>query len=275
MCLIAGVPRSSYYKWLKRTDSRAEDEDRHILEKIKMIHEEDPAKGYRRIRDDLERDYAIKANDKRILRLCRIGGIKSMIKYRDSGCTVNDKDPQHLAENVLDRDFRAERPNEKWVTDVTEFKYYVHNEKYKLYLSAIMDLYDRRIVAYEIGDSNNNDLVYTNFDNAAETEPDAHPIFHSDRGFQYTNMKFYDKLLDAGMTQSMSRVGKCLDNGPMEGFWGILKRERYYGNRFTDRDELAGMIDKYIRYYNFGRYQRKLGCVTPMEKHESYYLTAA
>lgn len=80
-------------------------------------------------------------------------------------------------------------------------------------------------------------------------------------------MKFYDRLLDAGMTQSMSRVGKCLDNGPMEGFWGILKRERYYGNRFTDRDELAGMIEKYIRYYNFGRYQRKLGCVTPMEKH--------
>ena len=97
--------------------------------------------------------------------------------------------------------------------------------------------------------------------------PDAHPLFHSDRGFQYTNRTFHHKLEKAGMTQSMSRVAKCIDNGPMEGFWGILKRERYYGRRFTSKKELVDMIEDYIRYYNNRRVQRGLGILTPMEKH--------
>ncbi|WP_370736988.1 transposase [Desulfitobacterium hafniense] len=96
-----------------------------------------------------------------------------------------------------------------------------------------MDLYDRRIVSYSIRDSNNNALVFDTFDAAIEANPDAHPIFHSDRGFQYTNRVFHAKIEAAGMIHSMSRVAKCIDNGPMEGFWGIIKRERYYGKRFT------------------------------------------
>ena len=159
-------------------------------------------------------------------------------------------------------------------TDVTEFKYYVGSEKKKIYLSAILDLYDRRIVAYIIGDSNNNPLVFDTFDKAVKANPDAHPIFHSDRGFQYTNSKFHEKLEKQGMTQSMSRVGKCIDNGPMEGFWGILKRERYYKRRFTNRESLVKMIEDYIDYYNNKRYQRKLGVLTPMEKHEQYLRAA-
>ena len=104
--------------------------------------------------------------------------------------------------------------------------------------------------------------------------PDAHPLFHSDRGFQYTNRIFHAKLEDAGMTQSMSRVAKCIDNGPMEGFWGILKRERYYSRRFTDRESLVTMIEEYIYYYNNKRLQRNLGVLTPMEKHERYLQAA-
>ena len=99
---------------------------------------------------------------------------------------------------------------------------------------------------------------------------DAHPLFHSDRGFQYTNRTFHSKLVQAGMTQSMSRVAHCIDNGPMEGFWGILKRERYYGRRFTGKQELIRMIHNYIHYYNTGRVQRNLGVLTPMEKHSLY-----
>ncbi|WP_243282529.1 DDE-type integrase/transposase/recombinase, partial [Anaerostipes butyraticus] len=109
-------------------------------------------------------------------------------------------------------------------------------------LSAILDLYDRRIVSYVIGDSNNNDLVFRTFDAAIQADPDAHPLFHSDRGFQYTNRAFHARLEAAGMIQSMSRVAKCIDNGPMEGFWGIIKRERYYGRRFTSREMLVSMI---------------------------------
>ena len=175
------------------------------------------------------------------------------------------------AENILKREFHADEPNKKWLTDVTEFKYYIGTEKHKVYLSAILDLYDRRIVSFVIRDTNDNALVFDIFDKAVAANPDAHPLFHSDRGFQYTNRAFHTKLERAGMTQSMSRVGKCIDNGPMEGFWGILKRERYYGKRFTSREALVNMIEEYITYYNTGRLQRGLGVLTPLEKHELYF----
>lgn len=235
---------------------------------------ESPDKGYRRIRDDLERYHGIKTNDKRVLRICRKKGIKSTIKYSNNGCTRQAANPQFIAENILDRDFTAEAPNRKWLTDVTEFKYYTGVEVHKVYLSAILDLYDRRIVSFVIGDSNNNALVFDTFDTAIEENPGATPLFHSDRGFQYTNRSFHARLEAAGMKQSMSRVAKCIDNGPMEGFWGILKRERYYGHRFTDRDSLVHMIEDYIHYYNNSRLQRSLGVLTPMEKHDLYLAAA-
>ena len=235
---------------------------------------ENPDKGYRRIRDDLKRYYNTGINDKRVLRICRSLGIKSTIQYANEGCTRQAANPQFIAENILDRDFTAKAPNLKWLTDVTEFKYYIGIEVHKVYLSAILDLYDRRIVSYVIGDSNNNPLVFETFDKAVAENPGATPLFHSDRGFQYTNRIFHTKLKAAQMTQSMSRVAKCIDNGPMEGFWGILKRERYYGKRFKDKESLVSMIEDYIDYYNNKRLQRNLGVLTPMEKHNKYLLAA-
>ncbi len=185
------------------------------------------------------------------------------MKYAPRGCTKAACSPQHLTENVLDRRFHAERPNEKWLTDVTEFHYYVGPAVRKLYLSAILDLCGRRIVSFMIRDTNDAALVCSTLDQALEANPGAHPLLHSDRGSAYTTRIFHDKLAAAGITQSMSRVGKCIDNGPMEGFWGILKRERYYGRRFTCRDELVHMIRDYIAYYNFRRLQRGLGVRTP------------
>ena len=241
---------------------------------IEKIHNESPDKGYRRIRDELERYHGIDANDKRILRICRCIGIKSTIKYANDGCTRHASNPQFIAENILNRKFTAETPNQKWLTDVTEFHYYIGTEKHKVYLSAILDLFDRRIVAYRIGNSNSNPLVFDTFDDAVRENPDAHPLFHSDRGFQYTNRTFHAKIKAAKMTQSMSRVAKCIDNGPMEGFWGILKRERYYGKRFKDKETLVAMIEEYISYYNHKRLQRNLGVLTPMEKYETYLQVA-
>jgi transposase InsO family protein len=235
---------------------------------------ESPDKGYRRIRDDLDRYHDIHVNDKRVLRICRKKGIKSTIKYSNNGCTRQAANPQFIAENILNREFTAASPNQKWLTDVTEFKYYIGVEVHKLYLSAILDLYDKRIVSRVIGDSNNNSLVFDTFDAAIAENPGAKPLCHSDRGFQYTNRAFHAKLEAAGMTQSMSRVAKCIDNGPMEGFWGILKRERYYGKRFTDRESLVKMISDYIDYYNNKRLQRNLGVLTPMEKHKQYLAAA-
>jgi transposase InsO family protein len=131
-------------------------------------------------------------------------------------------------------------------------------------LSAILDLKDKGVVSFAIGRSNNNQLVFDTFDLAVSKYPDAHPLFHSDRGFQYTSKQFKAKLDKAGMIQSMSRVGCCIDNGPMEGFWGILKCEMYYLSKFTDYDSLVAAIENYIHFYNFERRQKKLDCLAPM-----------
>lgn len=276
LCSLAKVSKAGYYKWLNREETGDDLLNGLLKELIIKISGEHPDMGYRRIRDEIQTRYGIHVNDKRIRRICKILNIQSHIKGPHNCCTRNAVDPFCIMENQLNRDFNAAKPNEKWLTDVTEFKYYVGPEKrvVKIYLSAILDLYDRRIVSFTIGDSNNNALVFDNFDDAVKKNPDAHPLFHSDRGFQYTNRTFRNKIENAQMTQSMSRVGKCLDNAPMEGFWGILKRERYYGKRFTSREELVAMIETFIDFYNNKRVQRKLGVITPMKKFENYMKAA-
>lgn len=274
MCLYLGISRSAYYHWLKYPKSESERKNEQIADLIKEIHRLHPDMGYRRIRDELAVKYEMPFNDKRVLRICRKIGIQSSIKWRPKSCTKADRNPAHIAKNYLHREFHADRPNEKWLTDVTEFKYYTGLEVHKIYLSAILDLCDRRIVAFKISSRNDNALVMDTFDEAVSLEPDAHPLFHSDRGFQYTSPAFYNRLKKHHMKQSMSRVAHCIDNGPMEGFWGIIKRERYYGKRFTSRTALVGMIESYMEYYNNRRLQRNLGVLTPMEKHEQYILAA-
>ena len=231
LCKFGNVSRWAYYKWLNRVIPESELKNQKIAEAMEKIH---------------------------------------TIKYSNNGCTQTSSNPQFVAENILNRKFYSDSPNQKWLTDVTEFKYYINGQIHKLYLSAILDLYDRRIVSYAIGDSNNNSLVFETFDTAIAKHPNATPLFHSDRGFQYTNKIFHEKLQSLGIHQSMSRVGKCIDNGPMEGFWGILKRERYYGKKFNDKVSLITMIKDYIDYYNNKRLQRKLGVLTPMEKYNNY-----
>lgn len=202
-----------------KSDNELENE--HIAEKIKEIYQLHPDMGYRRIRDELDVNYGIPVNDKRVFRICQKIGVQSSIKWRPKSCIKADTNPAHIAENFLNRDFHADKPNDKWLTDVTEFKYYKGIETRKIYLSAILDLYDRRIVSFKISDHNDNTLVMDTFDEAVKKEPEAHPLLHSDRGFQYTSQVFYNRLKKHHMKQSMSRVAHCIDNGPMEGFWGF------------------------------------------------------
>ena len=274
LCKYLHLSRGAYYRWLKNPVSFSERYNRELCEKIKDIHEKHPDMGYRRIRDELDKKQGIAVNDKRVLRLCRKERIQSTIKWKPKSCTRNSDDPAHIARNYLNRDFHADAPNEKWLTDVTEFKYHIGVEVHKIYLSAILDLYDRRIVAYKIGDRNDNPLVMNTFDEAVTVEPEAHPLFHSDRGFQYTSKQFSERLKKQHMKQSMSRIAHCIDNGPMEGFWGILKRETYYGKCFTSRTDLVNVIESYITYYNTERIQRSLHLMTPAEYHENYYMAA-
>lgn len=188
-------------------------------------------------------------------------GLSSVIRRKRKGYIKST--PQVTAENVLNRDFEATKPNEKWLTDVTEFK--VIGSNTKLYLSAILDLYDKSIVSYKIGTSNNNPLVYDTYTEAINKNPDAKPTFHSDRGFQYTNKVFKTMLDKQEITQSMSRVARCIDNGPMEGFFGIIKSEMYYLKKFHDIKVLRKAIEDYIDYYNTKRYKKKLKGLTPIE----------
>lgn len=270
MCRILGIGRSAYYKWKSCGNSRNDTLNELISQKVEEIHAEHPDMGYRRIRDTLEHDHDINVNDKRILRVCRKKKIRSYVKHRYNCCTKPASDPAYVAENILNREFKSDKPNEKWVTDVSEFKYGAgeDDKKGKIYLSVILDLCGNRPVAFEYGDHNDNRIVFSTFDKALLANPCVKPVFHSDRGYQYTSKTFRQKIVDAGMTQSMSRVGKCIDNGPMEGFWGIMKREMYYGRKYKTKEALIKAIEDYIDYYTNRRVQRNLGVVTPMEFYE-------
>ena len=260
MCDILDLNRSSYYKWLRRSKRSREVENEALLHDIGMIYAEHSGTyGYRRIADEYNATHEKRYNLKRFYRLTHLVGLLAVIRRKRPA--YRRSTPEVTAENVLDRDFTAKSTNEKWCTDVTEMKYGTEGEK--AYLSAILDLKSRDIVAFAIGRHNNNQLVFDTFDLAVKKYPDAHPLFHSDRGFQYTSRQFKARLDKQKMTQSMSRVGRCIDNGPMEGFWGILKCEMYYLNHFETYEELVTAVEQFIHYYNTQRRQHRLDCQTP------------
>lgn len=201
-----------------------EQENQTLLEGIRVLYDQVRGiYGYRRITMTINRrrreDNLPVYNEKRIHRLMRIHDIKSIIRHKRKGHKKST--PQHTAENLMNRDFSASRRDEKWCTDISEFKYGVGK---KAYLSAIIDLYDGSIVSYRIEKSNNSILVFQTLIPAiSQLPPGAIPMIHSDRGNQYTSRGFNTMIEDANLTHSMSRVGRCLDNAPLESFGGTLK----------------------------------------------------
>ncbi|WP_144516755.1 IS3 family transposase [Bacillus thuringiensis] len=262
LCEIAGVSRAAYYKWLQRTPTARELENEAILLDIQAIYARvEGIYGYRRMKLNINRIYHKKFNHKRIYRLMHIAGLQSVIRRKRKRYVPSTA--QYVAENRLNREFTASKPNEKWVTDVTEFK--LGNGR-KTYLSAILDLYDGSIISYVLGHSNNNKLVFQTLDQAITIlKENEHPLIHSDRGYQYTSHGFKRKIEKAKMIHSMSRVGKCIDNGPMESFWGTLKCEKYYLHKYETFEALQQAIDNYIQFYNNERYQEKLNGLSPLE----------
>lgn len=264
MCKILGVKRANYYKWLHHEKSQRDKENEELAENIKKYHKKyGGLLGYRMMTDRINRDENKHYNDKRVYKIMKILGIHSIIRPKRKSCTIRKNN--NTAKNILDRDFNASKPNEKWVTDVTEFKY-GRKKEHKLYLSAFIDLYDRSVVGYVISDHNDNPLVFNTFEIAINNNPNAQPLFHSDGGYQYTSPAFINMLKQQGMTQSMSRVHCCIDNGPMEGFWGIMKCEMYhYGKHYDTKKELIKAIEDWLHYYTYERYQRRFGIKTPYE----------
>lgn len=264
MCRQLKVTRAAYYKWLYRSVPKAEKENIQLAELIREYDERfNHILGYRRMTawiNHFNRTHYGKNRIHRIMIELRIHAAIRKQPKRHKRTT-----PQRTAENILKRDFSASRPNEKWVTDVTEFKWQEGTTYHKLYLSAILDLYDRSVISYALSRRNDNKLVFHTFDKAIAANPDAKPLFHSDRGFQYTSPAFQKKLLECQMKQSMSRVGHCIDNCPAEGFWGIVKSEIYHLYKFEDESSLCTAIAKYIHFYNNERLQERFGNRTPME----------
>lgn len=261
LCQILKVSRSGYYKWLNHDETTSEKENKKLMEKIQELHKHhNGILGYRRMTTFINHQLATNYNKKRIRRLMGILGIQSVIRRVRHACTkAGDR---FYAENLLNRDFTATAPNQKWCTDVTYLQYGLGA---KAYLSAIKDLYDGSIIAYEIGHNNDNPLVMKTIKKALAANKGATPLIHSDRGSQYTSKEYRHFTTQAGITLLMSRVGKCIDNAPIESFFGHFKTESYHLKKYKTYEELVADVECYIEFYNTQRYQTKLNNLTPGE----------
>ena len=252
------VPRSTYYYYLKRSKK----EDKYFVEKqeIKAIFETNKARyGYRRILSVLrQKGYII--NHKTVLKLMK--SLNLQAKQRKSKYKSYKGEVGKVAANLLKRNFTAEKPFEKLTTDVTEFS--VCNEK--VYLSPVMDLYNREIISYSISKSPNFCQTREMLQGLFEKLPEgAKPLLHSDQGWQYQIREFQRMLAEHNIQQSMSRKGNCLDNSSMENFFGRLKTEMFYGETFQSTDEFIRTLEEYLWYYNNERISLKLKGMSPVQ----------
>ena len=261
MCRFFEVSRSGYYGYVSRMDIPAK--DLPLAEKIKECQSEcGKTYGYRRVHTWLERK-GIYHNPKTILRVMRKYNLLSVVrrkKYRNYGEYL------HKYPNLLNRDFHAERPNQKWVTDIS----YIHTKQGVLYLSIIRDLYDNSIVAYKTGTEQNVNLVLNTIKAAIKKEKvTAELQLHSDQGFQYTSLGYFKLTQSYGITPSMSRRGNPYDNALAENFFSILKTECIYRIKLQTFDEARILIDRYIYFYNHQRIQLKTK-LTPLEMRSQF-----
>ena len=251
MLKLSGIARSTYYYHLKQGDR---DKYEHLKHKILEIFKKHRSRyGYRRITDELHKTgYTI--NHKTVQKLMRELGLKAKQskngKYHSYKGTVGK-----VADNIIKRDFKANKPFEKLATDVTQFN--VCNEK--VYLSPVLDLFNREIISYSISLSPDLQQIRDMLNDLFKKLPeDARPIFHSDQGWQYQHSEYQRLLAEHNITQSMSRKGNCMDNGAMENFFGRLKVEMFYGEHFQTVDEFINCLKLYIDYYNNERIVSKL-----------------
>jgi len=261
MCRLFGVSRSGYYGYVSRMDIPAW--DLPLAEKIRECQEEcGKTYGYRRVHIWLERN-GFYRNPKTVLRVMHKYGLLSVIrrkKYRNYGEYL------HKYPNLLNREFSAERPNQKWVTDIS----YIHTKQGVLYLSVIRDLYDNSIVAYKTGTEQNINLVLSTIREAKKKEKvTAELQLHSDQGFQYTSHGYFKLTQSYGITPSMSRRGDPYDNALAENFFSILKTECIYRVKLLTYEEARLLIDEYIHFYNNQRIQLKTK-LTPLEKRSQF-----
>ena len=263
---FAGIPRSTYYDLVKKMNRP--DPDAELKAEIQAIFNEHEGRyGYRRIRDELA-NRGRKVNHKKVQRIMKELGLKCIVrmkKYKSYKDTVGK-----IAPNILERNFTAEAPNEKWVTDITEFKLFGE----KLYLSPVLDLFNNEIITYTIGSRPTYSLVSEMLEKALEKLPEEHQLLmHSDQGWHYQMKQYRHALKVRGVVQSMSRKGNCHDNSVMENFFGIMKSEFLYLKEFESVEQFKKELENYMNYYNTKRIKAKLK-LSPVQ-HRTQFTQAA
>ena len=259
--------------WQERLNKT--DQDEEIENKIKEVRKDNPNYGYRRITAVLRQQGRV-INKKKVQRLVQKLNLqvtsfsRKSRKYSSYKGTIGK-----VADNKINRNFKVDKAHTHITTDTTEFKYYEKdkngsNQVKKLYLNPYLDMYNSEIISYEISKHPTLESILKALDKAIEISRSNKDkrIFHSDQGWAYQVKQYTSKLEAEGITQSMSRKGNCLDNSPMENFFGILKQEIYYGKKFYSYEELKETIEDYIEYYNKSRIKEKLGYLSPVEYRE-------
>ena len=255
---LSGLPRSTYYYYCKQSEK-----DKYETEKqaIKELFEQNKQRyGYRRI-TALLRQKGIVLNHKTVLKIMKNLNLRGKKRKNDKYHSYKGEVGK-VADNLLNRNFEASKPFEKLTTDVTQFN--VCNDK--VYLSPIMDLYNREIISYSISLSPNLEQIKEMLQGLTEKLPSgATPIFHSDQGWQYQHAEYQNYLQEHNIIQSMSRKGNCMDNGAMENFFGRLKVEMFYGENFDSVEDFIAKLHSYIYYYNNERISLKLKGMSPVQ----------
>ncbi|MCM3783921.1 IS3 family transposase [Neobacillus mesonae] len=235
-------------------------ENRQIQKKIAECHRKlRGIYGYRRVRVWIKKKYGLQVNHKRIQRLMNEMGIQAVVRKKKP--YYGKREAYVISSNLLNREFRASKPNEKWVTDIT---YLIFNGQ-RLYLSAIKDLYNNEIISYQISRRNDLKLVMDTLTKARKKQKVEGTLLHSDQGFQYTSRQYNQRLKRYGMIASMSRKGNCWDNACMENFFSHFKSECFNLYTFRTSKEVEHAVQRYIHFYNHQRFQQKLNNLSPYE----------
>ena len=263
MLKISGLPRSTFYYHLKagKTDKYSADK-----QAIKEVFEENEQRyGYRRITLELQAK-GKRMNHKKVLKLMKMLGLHGKMRKNERYHSYKGEVGK-VADNLLNRDFNADRAIEKLATDVTQFKV----KDTKVYLSPIMDLYNNEIMSYSISLHPDLAQIREMLDGLSKNLPKgATPILHSDQGWQYQHAEYQRYLKEHNIVQSMSRKGNCMDNGAMECFFGRLKVEMFYGEKFGSVEEFIQKLHEYISYWNNKRISLKLKGMSPVQYRTHY-----
>jgi len=268
---LAEMARSTFYYYLKKYKSNHDKYHKIKKEIFNIFNENKGRYGYRRITLELK-NRGFNINHKTVSKLMNILGIKSIQRPKRRYNSYQGSIGK-IANNLLKRDFKADKPNQKWVTDVTEFK--VHDRK--LYLSPIIDLFNGEIISYNLSKHPTFQQITDMLEKAfIKIKNNTNLILHSDQGWQYQMKIYQDMLKEKGIKQSMSRKGNCLDNSCAENFFGILKSELFYPKEkeYKNIEELEKDIKEYIEYYNNSRIKSKLKGMSPIQYRKHSLIVA-